>query len=262
MNKIVCIVRTLNEERNIERFCKNYQWTDKILVADGGSSDDTVKIAVSMPKTEVRSFHKKKQMENGLWRNPEAEHLNFLTKWAEDEDADWILQDDCDCFPNYKLKQDARGLLKETQFDFVYAVRLYLWKGNTHFPLMAKPDKSLVGILNSIASLSRNQRIKIIKPLLDDIKWKASLWGWRATLNIRFEDTDMAYTWKPKIDSPDERLNLLPPYCLMHTSWVDERELRERLNWYHKSGQIPNIKHPLEYAGPIEKLPEWASEWK
>jgi glycosyltransferase involved in cell wall biosynthesis len=233
---LVVIVRTLNEEKNIERFCKNYQWADQILVADGGSSDDTVKIATSMPKTTVRSFHKRRQMENGLWRNPEGDHLNFLSSWAEEEGADWILQDDCDCFPNYRLKQDTRDLLKETHFGFIYAVRLYLWKGNTHFPHMAKPGK--------------------------DREWEASLWGWRADLGVRFEDTDMAYTWRPKVDNPKKRLNLLPPYCLMHTSWVDEIELRERLDFYHRSGQIPNIKYPTEYAGPIEPLPDWAREYE
>jgi len=233
--KVIVIVRTREEEKNIERFCMNYQWADQILVADGGSRDDTVKTAKNMPKTFVKSFHVRKQMENGLWRNPEADHLNFLVYWAERCGADWIILDDCDCFPNHKLKQNARTLLETTQFDFVYAVRLYLWKGNTHFPDMAKPGKK-------------------------HDKWEASLWAWRANLGLRFEDTDMAYTWEPKVDESFLRLDLMPPYCLLHTSWQDEDILRKKLNFYHKSGQIPNIKYPLDYAGHIEDLPDWAYE--
>lgn len=233
--KIVVVVRARDEEKNIGRFCRNYQWADKILVADGGSVDDTVEIAKEMPKTEVREYPVVKRMKNGLWRNPEGDHLNFLTRWAEKEEADWIIQDDCDCFPNYKLKQDARTLLENTEFDFVYAVRLYLWRNNTHFPNMAKPDKELR-------------------------EWEPSLWGWRSDLKLRFYDTDMAYSWRPKVDSPDKRLNLMPPYCLLHDAWTDEQELRKKLAFYHKSGQIPNIRHPTEYAGDPEPLPHWAYE--
>ena len=233
--RVIVVVRTRDESRNIERFCMNYQWADQILVADGGSLDNTVEIAQSMPKTQVKLFNVRKPMENGLWRNPEGAHLNFLTRWAESEEADWIILDDCDCFPNHKLKQDARKLLEGTRLDFVYAVRLYLWKGNTHFPNMARPGEG-------------------------HDKWEASLWAWRANLGIRFEDTAMAYTWEPKTDNPEERLDLMPPYCLLHTSWQDENDLRKKLNFYHKSGQIPDIKYPLDYAGSIEPLPEWGFE--
>ena len=137
--RIIAIVRTRDESRNIERFCMNYQWVDQILVADGGSLDNTIEIAESMPKTQVRKFEDKTQMENDIWRNPEGPHLNFLRDWAESEGADWILSDDCDCFPNYHLKQDTRELLENTGFDWIYTVRLYLWKNNTHFPDIAKP---------------------------------------------------------------------------------------------------------------------------
>ncbi|GAH78398.1 unnamed protein product, partial [marine sediment metagenome] len=43
--KIMATTRTRNEEKNIARFVMSYQWADKVLIADGGSTDDTVKIA-------------------------------------------------------------------------------------------------------------------------------------------------------------------------------------------------------------------------
>lgn len=233
MNVIV-VARTRNEEKNIERFCLNYQWADQILIADGGSEDATVEIARSMPKTKVRHFRERIQMKNGLWRNPQGAHLNFMARWAEEEGADWIIHDDSDCFPNYKIKQDARQIFKETEFDFVYAVRLYLWSENTHFPKMAQPAK-------------RGQ-------------WEPSMYAWRADINLQFEDTDMAFTWKPKVKDPEKRVNLLPPYCLLHVTWVDKDRLNRKLEFYDKSGQIPNINHPLDYAGTIQPLPFWARE--
>ena len=42
--KIVATTRTRNEADNIERFVMSYQWADKILIADGGSIDNTHKI--------------------------------------------------------------------------------------------------------------------------------------------------------------------------------------------------------------------------
>ena len=68
--KVIATVRTRNEERNVERFCRSYQWTDKILIADGESEDNTVAIAREIPKVEVRTFSEWIPMDNGLRRNP------------------------------------------------------------------------------------------------------------------------------------------------------------------------------------------------
>ena len=85
--KIVAMVRTRNEENNIERFCRSYDWVDEILVADGGSTDSTVKLACSFSNVRVRSFLGRTLMDNNLWRNPAGEHINFLIEWAEELDA-------------------------------------------------------------------------------------------------------------------------------------------------------------------------------
>ena len=84
--KIIVTARTLNEEKRIERFVMSYQWTDKILVADGGSTDNTVTRCQGLPNTEVREFLDRVPSDDGaVWRNPHGKHINFLIDWAEDE---------------------------------------------------------------------------------------------------------------------------------------------------------------------------------
>lgn len=230
--KIIAAVRTRNEERNIEKFCLSYQWTDKILVADGGSTDKTVDIASNIPKAEVRDFPVKRKMLDGLWRNPEAEHINFLIDWANEENADWIIFDDCDCIPNYKLRDEARELLEMSSKDFVFVVRLYLIGKDKHIEKLAKPGK--------------------------DGEYETSLWAWKTNPGIRFEDTKMGFMFRP-LPKLDERVNLYPPYCLLHNSWPTEEAIQQKLDFYRRSGQIPGALHPSE-MGAATPLPEWAHE--
>ena len=60
--RVIVLARTLNEERNIARFCRCYARADAILVADGGSTDRTVDIARQFENVEVRQFR-----ERTLW---------------------------------------------------------------------------------------------------------------------------------------------------------------------------------------------------
>lgn len=228
----VVIVRTLNEERNIAQFIESYlDWIDLILVADGGSTDRTEEIAQSYPKTEVKFFLWKKEMNNNLWRNPEAAHINFLIEWAESEGADWIFFDDCDCFPNFHLKRDILKFIN-TEFNFIYAVRLYLWGMDQHFPKLAQPGK-----LNN---------------------WETSMWAWKTSeISLRFHDTDMSRDFEP-VPEFNDRINLFPPYALMHYAWPTEEVTQKKLDFYRNSGQIPGMLHPLEFGGRLEPLPEWA----
>lgn len=38
----------------------------------------------------------------------------------------------------------------------------------------------------------------------------------------------------------------------------DYSRIDKYLDFYRESGQIPNMKHPTEFGGKVEPLPEWA----
>lgn len=230
--KIIVIVRSRNEEANIERFCLSYQWADQIFVADGGSTDDTVALAKAIPKVKVKSFDKRTNLQNNLWRNPAGEHLNFLTEWAENGGADWILMDDCDCFPNLSLQKNAREVMETTKAKVIYAVRIYLWGQREYFPQMSKPTGD----------------------------WCPSLWGWRASLKLRFTTHKTNLTHNFKIADNVKRYNIFPPLCLLHNAWPDEETTKRKMEFYDKSGQHPGMVTPLDFAGELRVLPEWARE--
>lgn len=234
--KIVTIVRTRDEARNIERFCEHYQWVDAVLVADGGSLDDTVSLAQKYKNVKVRNFPIKVPMENGLWRNPHGAHINFLSHWARfEENADWIIFDDCDCVPNYLLVDKGRELLEQTDKDYVYAVRVYLWGEDRHFPNMAQPH-------------GRG-------------KWEPSIWAWRASTRLHFREDHPEYLQEMTIRPPEDRkLNLLPPYCLIHRPWPTEEFTNQKIDFYRNSGQIRGMRHPLDFAGPLEPLPDFVRD--
>ena len=229
--KSIAIVRTRDEEHNIERFCQSYSWASKILVADACSEDNTMLLAKNFINVEVRTYNEWIEMENGYRRSPQGDQLNFLNEWAIEEGADWIFMDDCDSVPNWWIRHHIQRMLPDIKHDFIYAIRLYLWGEDKHFPKMAQPAK--------------------------EGEWATSLWGWRAKSGLEFRNTHNSFTFSPK-PGIDERENLMPPYCLLHYSWVDEDRLNRKLTYYRESGQHPTILHPLEYAGTPIKLPEWA----
>jgi hypothetical protein len=234
--KIVVAVRTRNEEINIARFCRGYQWADKILVADGGSEDGTKFIASKFPNVKIRNFRDQVVMDNDIKRNPHAAHLNFMIDWAfVKEKADWIIMDDADCFPNIHLKNNAPSVMRKTRQSYIYVTRLYLWKDEGHFPDLAKPNES-----------------KTYVP---------SLWAWHKRSLLTFMDTgvkshqQLAFTPKDK-----DILKLMPPYALLHCPWQTDEMVQKKLNFYRNSGEVPDMKHPLEFGGAIEPLPNWAVE--
>lgn len=235
--KIVIICRTRNEARNIARFCLAYSWADSILIADGGSTDNTLDIAQTFgnpqgglagPCVKVDLFTQK-VWQNDQWRNPHGRHINFMIDWALREQADWIIFDDCDCVPTLALQADIRGILSDTDKKVCQLYRLYVWGSNRYFP-----------DLNSAGQ---------------------SLWGWRADVPVRaLEDNPWSHDIIP-CWTGDDVLNLESPHCCLHYFCPDPATVERKLTFYRESGEQPEAKHPLEGCGSLALLPEWA-KWR
>lgn len=241
MEKIVVVVRTRDEEDRIAKFCKSYEDADLILIADGGSVDKTKEIASTFPNVLLRDYPNREILQKGHWRNNDSDHANFLFGWAYELNPDWIIYDDCDSIPNFLLKRDYRKILLETDKNFVMAVRLYLWGTDKHFPNMAKPGKG-------------------------NTEYETSLWAWRGNIDFWTVNVPPAYTFRigntavTDLHFNSTVLDIYPPYCLLHYSWDDPVKVEKKINVYRDSGLISSMLHPLDFAGPLENLPEWARE--
>lgn len=239
--KIIVLVRTRDEAHRIAQFCEAYKDADKILVADGGSVDNTIKIAKTFPNVEVRNYPVRVQMQNGYWRNPDGEHVNWLIAWSKEYDADWVILDDCDCLPNYKLKEDYRKILEETDQDFILVTRFYLWGLDQHFLYLSKPGEG-------------------------HVQYEPSLWAWRSKIDFWVVPVPPAFTFRiGGIDIKDlhtdtKALDLFPPYALLHKSWDDPGRVQQKVKTYRESGLIPGQLHPLQYGSPLVSLPDFLHE--
>jgi glycosyltransferase involved in cell wall biosynthesis len=240
--KIISIVRTLNEERNIARYCETHQdIADEIFIADGGSEDKTIEIAKTYPNVKIKPFTERMELENGLWRNPDWKHINFLIEWAESENPDWIIFNDCDTTPNKELQKDTRTLLEETDKSIVMTVSLFLFGEGLHFPHLAKPGKH--------------------------IEYQPGMWGWRRSEQIRAVGETLvphflfarAANLENSLDfDKEDCLRLMPPYCRLHRNCQTEELTKKRVNYYRESGLIPGMVDPMNFGGGLEPLPEWA----
>jgi hypothetical protein len=231
-SKIVATTRARNEAKNIAYFCNAYKFADKILIADGGSEDNTVQIANCYPNVEVRQFEEKIYSSSGDWRNPRGSHQNFLIDWAEEEGADWMILDDTDCLPNMYLREDYHSIMRNNpKKDFIYATRLYIWGYDKYFPKLAKPKGD----------------------------WTPSLWAWRLESGFRFKEDN---PWLLEFGFEPEKHKILnletPPYCLLHYPWKTEEDVQRKMHFYNSMPETHNLEHPLEAFGKLEDLPDWA----
>lgn len=241
MNITVCI-RTLNEMENIDKCIDAYPFANKILVADGGSTDGTFELVNDMKHYDIRikarHYEVKVECQNGIFRNPDGPHLQFLYDWALEEGADWIISQDCDQRPNYLLKQDARDIFSKSDKDFILVTQLFLWGKDKYFPEMSGADHG----------------------------WMQGLWAWRANINMKVIDRmphfEFSYDGNVAIDldrSPRSQ-RLLPPYCFMHYGWPTPEKVIQHVDYYRKSGLIPGMSNPLSSNGSLADLPEFAHE--
>ena len=236
MARIITIVRTRNEEKRIELFCRQHDFSDLILVADGGSDDDTVKLAKTFKNVIVRKFEKEIELLSGYTRNPDWEHINFLIEWANEEKAEWIVMNDCDTNPNYLLKEDARKSMEESTCPYIRAVQIFLWRDSQYFP-----------------SLSRSR---------GNGAWWPGIWAWKSETQMRVfgEPPHFQFTLgnKKAADfNAKDCLDLLPPYCQIHANWINEEETNKHVEMYRSSGLIRGMRHPTDFGGAPVKRDEW-----
>jgi hypothetical protein len=235
--KICATVRTFNEEKHIRQYCEAYQFVDEILIADGGSEDNTVDIALEYPKVRVKYYDVKVPMKDGSYRNPDGPHVQFLVDWATRLGGDWIIHQDCDQRPNKFLKEDARDILATMDRDFLQVTQIFLWGKDQYFPLLSCPG----GI------------------------WMQGLWAWRLSINLKILDRMPHYMFSldggepTDINKTGRELNIQPPYCFMHYGWQTVEETWEHVNYYRRTGLI-QMAFPLDFAGSPAPLLEWMVE--
>ena len=105
MKKIATIsiaIATYNEEKNIKK-CLDavHNWVDEIVIADGSSQDDTIKIAKEYKKVKVIST-----------TNKPIFHINKNIA-IDTCKSDWILQLDADEIVTNKLKNEIIEILQQ-----------------------------------------------------------------------------------------------------------------------------------------------------
>lgn len=226
--RIVTAARCYNNARFVERFLRGYDFSDEIVVSDGGSTDGSVEMLEGRPKVHLLHFDKYEERNGRRW-NPDSPHMNFVLDYAKSLNPDWLIFDDFDCVPNKTLREQARTLFETLppQHVQINVFRLYLWNDDEFFPYM-----------------NRNFSLDY-----------TSLWAWKpSVVDIRAD---------PKIHH-GTLIGLHPapyccqtPLCLLHKSW-DEKTIEEKIKNY-ETFEIA-FGHPFTFAGNPEKLPEWAVE--
>ena len=233
--KIIATARSRNEERHIIDYCLAYQFADEILIADGGSTDKTVELALQYPKVKVKNYPIQVQLKDGSFRNPDGPHVQFLVDWATAEGGDWIIHQDVDQRPNSFLKRDARSILSTMEKDFLQVTQIFLWDKEFYFP-----DLSFQGG-----------------------SWMQGLWAWRLSTGLKIIDKMPHYEFSLDgehsldINKTNRHLDIQPPYCFMHYGWQTEKETQEHVDYYDRTGLIPGMNRPLQFGGKPKFLENW-----
>lgn len=231
--KIVLALNVLNEENNIERILSSYNnWVDETLIVDGGSTDRTIEIANRFPNTFVEVYPALTEVREGIFLNNITRHVERLCAWAEEREADWIIYDDCDCVPNYLLREYGNRFIEASDFDTVFVSRLYVYGTNRHFVKMVKPFGRYV----------------------------TSLWAWKTSFKLELQES-VRHLTITNLPEEQDRTNLYPPYCLLHYFAPDEETIQKKMEMQRQLVGH-EVQHPLQFGGELEPLPEWAKMWR
>lgn len=232
---IVTAVRCLNEMRHLDRFIRGYEFSDTIVISDGGSTDGSVEFIKSHPlygsKIQLLNFEHH-VIENGEYFSEDAPHMNFVLDAAKELNPDFLIFDDCDCVPTRSLRESARDIFQEVyelQDYQINAFRLYLWgDSGLYFPKMNNhftPDYT-------------------------------SLWAWQPSKRDIHADETIRHGTLVGL-SEQNLFKLKTPYSLLHKSWYPDT-IDAKVRRYNNLG-LP-MNHPKDFAGQPEWLPEWAIE--
>ena len=226
---IIATARMRDEAVNVERFCREYgKIADMILIADGGSEDNSKELASNFNRVKIIDFPERVHANEDVWYNPQGKHTNFLIDHAIGMGAKWIIFDDMDSAPNYTLKQNFVKTIIDAEANMseaIYCPRAYLYGDEHWFPNMTKDY--------------------------------AVLWAWQAKINLKFDE--VVKSVKPEA-TPDEddRWTLALPHALLHYFAPNEEEIQRKLEHYKVVRDHPVELHPLKFGGPVEGLPGWA----
>ncbi len=225
-DRIIVINQTLNEERNIERFCTYYSSVaDEILIIDGGSTDKTIEIAKQVDIVKVKDASHLQEINSWGPVTPGMVQTQIGIDWAKERGADWIIKDDGDCWPNSYLRKYGRGILEACKKPSVFLYRLYIWGKDQYFPKYNYPGQSL--------------------------------WAWKPReIDIHCDKDDEFSNVFLNMPAESQQKKLNYPFVCLHYFCPDEKTTQAKIKRKASIG-VPMI-HPLNsiYAPP-EPLPGW-----
>jgi glycosyltransferase involved in cell wall biosynthesis len=234
---IVTLLRTLNEERNIERFVHFYRFSDAILISDSGSTDRTIEIAQQTGlrygvKVQILpDFPIKYKLTDEVSYTNEPVQINLLIRTGfELFNPDWFIYDDCDSFPNENLYMGGRlffRLATMANLNVIHVNRLYVYKKKRYFPQLNDPGPSL--------------------------------WAWAPKLIHGLCDESDPTEPNLKLTGEKRAFDIQKPFVLLHDFAPDDETINKKLALYRMKGKKP--LHPKVGCGRLEPLPEWAKEY-
>lgn len=215
--------RWFNEERFARRFLANWHIADEIIIADGGSTDNSRAILTADSRVRWFDFLEKVPGRNGGERNPEGRHINFVLSQAKGE---WIAHTEADAWPFIGLSAVLRTILLQTEAPAIFSWLYYMGPTCTyHYPrLLQGPGTT----------------------------------AWRRSLNLGCDPDSL---FEPALHIPREieeaALKLPKELARAHMTYESEDWIAYKRKFYKQVHGLDQ-KHPDETWVDKEALPSWA----